>query len=320
MSGRDRPVEIGVGFWNMQGGYTFPGSGPERYRSARDEVRLAEDLGFDAVWAAEHHHCSDGYCPSPLLTLAGWATATTTVKLAVGVLVLPLHPAERVAAAATAIESLAPGRLRLAFGVGYRPVEFAAAGRRSSDRGRLLDAGLAELTTRWPAKPTGSELWIGGASTAAVRRVREVGGGLLVSETVGVEQIRTLAAELAQTPAPSAAPAARLGAVREVWVDTDRHALDDARRRLREMWRQYSFHWAPATPEGRTRRDRLVEKYAATAIIGTPDEVVSRLVTLLDAGVDTLALRARFDGADSNAVRACLELLAKDVAPAVRAR
>ena len=48
---------------------TLPGSGQnlaDLYRDHLEEAVLAEELGFDCVWASEHHFSPDAWSPSPL--------------------------------------------------------------------------------------------------------------------------------------------------------------------------------------------------------------------------------------------------------------
>src|SRR5215469_14570117 len=62
-----------------------------------DSMRLAEDLGFDFVWAPEHHSADYGFCSSPMLVLAALASVTQRIRLGTGVLVLPLNHPVRIA-------------------------------------------------------------------------------------------------------------------------------------------------------------------------------------------------------------------------------
>jgi len=53
--------------------FEHPASGKTEYRIFKeqlDTLRAAEDLGFDYIWAPEHHFTEYGFCASPMLTLA----------------------------------------------------------------------------------------------------------------------------------------------------------------------------------------------------------------------------------------------------------
>ena len=63
----------------------------------KEFARKAEDLGFDALWVAEHFLEAPGLYGtvwmSPLLCLAHAASVTTRIRLATGLLILPYyHP------------------------------------------------------------------------------------------------------------------------------------------------------------------------------------------------------------------------------------
>src|SRR2546426_8864069 len=65
----------------------------EVYQNAVTECRLADELGFDVVWLAEHHVSQYGICPS-LAPLAGAiASATRRVRIGTAVVIAPFeHP------------------------------------------------------------------------------------------------------------------------------------------------------------------------------------------------------------------------------------
>ena len=60
------------------------------YRSRVDEAELADRLGFDALFLAEHAFCRHGR-PSPAVTLANMAARTRRIRLGTAVSVLPWH-------------------------------------------------------------------------------------------------------------------------------------------------------------------------------------------------------------------------------------
>ena len=69
------------------------GADAEVYRNEADLMVYAEDLGFDAVWMAEHHF--HGYCitPDPLLLATHVAARTKRIRIGTAANVLPLsHP------------------------------------------------------------------------------------------------------------------------------------------------------------------------------------------------------------------------------------
>src|ERR1700759_1420916 len=76
------------------------GQGPEREvcDAILREARLAEQLGFDAIWLAEHHFdATFSTLPSPNLVMAAISQVTERVKLGCGINVLPFHNPLRIA-------------------------------------------------------------------------------------------------------------------------------------------------------------------------------------------------------------------------------
>ncbi len=66
-------------------------------REQLDSMRAAEDMGFDSIWAPEHHSNEYGFYASPMLTLAAIASVTKRIRLGSGVVVLPFNDPIRVA-------------------------------------------------------------------------------------------------------------------------------------------------------------------------------------------------------------------------------
>src|SRR5260370_14734360 len=75
---------------------TLPGrsqSLADLYRDHLEEAVLAEELGFDNVWASEHHFSPDQWNPSPFTFLAAVAARTSPIRPGTYVLLLPpRHP------------------------------------------------------------------------------------------------------------------------------------------------------------------------------------------------------------------------------------
>jgi alkanesulfonate monooxygenase SsuD/methylene tetrahydromethanopterin reductase-like flavin-dependent oxidoreductase (luciferase family) len=165
------PLEFGLGFYSMQSTYMRPATHTALYQEAAREARLAEDLGFDVFWMGEHHHAYDGYCPSLIPAATFLAASTRRIRLATGVLLLPHHGAERIAEATAAFQSVAPGRLRLAMGIGYWRDEFEAQGLTPGRAARLLDEAFGRFTVGDLRHRVGAtEIWSGQNSDAGIRR------------------------------------------------------------------------------------------------------------------------------------------------------
>ena len=54
------------------------------YQEAVEQIQYAEELGFDAVWLAEHHFTRFGIIPSAIPFATYVAAHTRTIRLAPG--------------------------------------------------------------------------------------------------------------------------------------------------------------------------------------------------------------------------------------------
>jgi alkanesulfonate monooxygenase SsuD/methylene tetrahydromethanopterin reductase-like flavin-dependent oxidoreductase (luciferase family) len=84
------------------------------YRNALEQARLADELGFDTIWAVEHHFLEEySHCSAPELFLTAVAMQTTRIRVGHGAVVcVPQmnHPI-RVAERAAVLDVLSGGRL-----------------------------------------------------------------------------------------------------------------------------------------------------------------------------------------------------------------
>jgi alkanesulfonate monooxygenase SsuD/methylene tetrahydromethanopterin reductase-like flavin-dependent oxidoreductase (luciferase family) len=94
------------------------------YAEMVEHVKLAEAIGFEIAWFAEHHFSNYCLCPSPLAMLAYMAAQTKRIKLAPGVIVAPLYEPVRLLEDIAVVDTLSDGRLVLGFGSGYQEYEF----------------------------------------------------------------------------------------------------------------------------------------------------------------------------------------------------
>jgi alkanesulfonate monooxygenase SsuD/methylene tetrahydromethanopterin reductase-like flavin-dependent oxidoreductase (luciferase family) len=109
----------------------FPAEGVDDHRvllEALEDIKLADQLGFDSVWLAEHHFSRYGILGNPLLVGAAVAQTTRRIQIGTAVVVLPFHNPLRLAEDAAALDIISGGRFELGVGRGYQPKEFSGFG------------------------------------------------------------------------------------------------------------------------------------------------------------------------------------------------
>jgi alkanesulfonate monooxygenase SsuD/methylene tetrahydromethanopterin reductase-like flavin-dependent oxidoreductase (luciferase family) len=117
------------------------------YNETLENMVLAEKLGFETYWVAEHHFHEYGIIPNAAVFLAAASQRTSTIGLGVAVSVLPFRNAILTAEDYAMVDTLSGGRLRLGVGSGYLKHEFHGF-RLTGDRKReRFDAGLEALET-----------------------------------------------------------------------------------------------------------------------------------------------------------------------------
>jgi len=169
-----------------------PASPRDLYAAALDMCAWADEKGFSTVGLSEHHGSEDGFLPSPLVMAAAVAGRTRRIPISVSALLVPLHDPVRLVEDLAVLDLLSGGRVSVILGMGYRPEEYAAFGKRFEDRGRLFDEGLAVLlrglreqlverdgkrlpVTPAPATRPHPVLMLGGSTLRAARRAARFG-------------------------------------------------------------------------------------------------------------------------------------------------
>lgn len=117
---------------------------------------LAEPLGFDSIWALEHHFTGYAMSPSPTHLLAYYAGRTKRVTLGTAVIVLPWHDPVRVAEEIALIDIYSGGRCLFGFGRGAASVEYAGmrismeeARARFVEGARIVIEALTQESFEW---------------------------------------------------------------------------------------------------------------------------------------------------------------------------
>jgi len=85
---------------------------------------LAEPLGYDSLFALEHHFTGYAMSPSPLQFLSYYAGRTKRIHLGTGVIVIPWHDPIRIAEQIALLDVMCGGRCIFGFGRGAARVEY----------------------------------------------------------------------------------------------------------------------------------------------------------------------------------------------------
>ncbi|WP_103729070.1 LLM class flavin-dependent oxidoreductase [Novosphingobium sp. HII-3] len=112
------------------------------YRAAIDMAAFADAIGADQIGLMQHHGSDDGYLPQPFVLAGGMAAVTRRIRFLLGAVILPLHDPVELAEQMAVVDNLSNGRLKVIFGAGYVPHEFAMFRKSLKDRAKLMDEGL----------------------------------------------------------------------------------------------------------------------------------------------------------------------------------
>jgi alkanesulfonate monooxygenase SsuD/methylene tetrahydromethanopterin reductase-like flavin-dependent oxidoreductase (luciferase family) len=130
------------------------GSSPrDAYRGAVAEAELAERVGLESFWIAEHHFSAYGIAPDPAVLLAAIAARTRRLRLGTATAVLPFDHPLRAAETYALLDQLSGGRLEFGAGSGYLDYEFAGFGIDASERRARFDEALAIIRRAWGGGP-----------------------------------------------------------------------------------------------------------------------------------------------------------------------
>ncbi|MGH7041525.1 MAG: LLM class F420-dependent oxidoreductase [Acetobacteraceae bacterium] len=219
-----------------------------RYNDPKQAIALmqaAEAAGFESAWTVEHIVIPEGYqsaypysptgklpgsesglvLPDPLIWMAYVAAATSRIKLATGIIILPEHNPVLCAKQVATLDHLCGGRVILGIGVGWLKEEFDALGVPFEPRGRMTDEYIAAMRELWTSdaptfhgefvhfekahmRPRPAQgpvpIVIGGHTKAAARRAGRIGDGFFPargSTPELVELVRQTARDCGRDPA-----------------------------------------------------------------------------------------------------------------------
>ncbi len=278
-------------------GMSLPHRSPDSVPEAavRQVAQRAEALGFQDLWVTNNTIDADGGCFDSLTVLTYAAALTTTIRLGVSVLVLPIYHPIHVAHQVATLDHLSNGRAILGVGIG-REDEYALfqvptarrvrrftesielmkalwAGPHVTYRGEIFQAEDATLGTR-PVQQPHPPIWVGSHHPAAVRRAAAIsdgwmGAGGSSSASFG-EAVPLLHAALEEADRdPATFPISK-----RVFMSVHENA--DVAREEVHRWFSDVYHRPALTEQG--------------GVFGTPEQVREQLEELAAMGATHLLL------------------------------
>ena len=340
-------MKFGIGYYSLQSPPHNRRPHIELYTEMLEEIKTADQMGFDSAWLTEHHFLGDGYCPSLLLVAAAIGAVTKNIRIGTGVLLLPLHDPVRVAEDAAVADLISEGRIILGLGLGYRQEEFDGFGRSLKERRGRMEEGIEIIQKSWADEPFSIDgryykldnvnvtpkpvqkpipIWIGAFTEPAIRRAARIGATLYVP-AIGVIPIvkylfdmhADLLKEYGRDPADVEKPL-----VREMYI-SDKNA-DDTWEIIKEhvtyTAKGYASWGSMVDTQGNLLSDPddpvLYDLARAQAIIGTPEECIDAITEYKEElSIDNLVCRFKFPGVSHEEAMRSMKLFVDKVLPKI---
>ena len=107
---------------------------PQLYEQVIQSGELAERLGFDTFFCAEHHFHEYGVVPDPAVMLSALAVRTKKIRLGTAISILTFHDPRRIAETYSMLDMMSGGRLVFGVGSGYLAHEFVGYGKEPKEK------------------------------------------------------------------------------------------------------------------------------------------------------------------------------------------
>src|SRR5204863_2341999 len=121
-------MRFGIGMYSTQRPPDSVRTHRQLYGDMVREALLAEEVGLDSFWIAEHHFAPDGYAAAVIPICAAVLGATRRLTAGTSIAIASFYNPIRLAEDAIALDLLSGGRFVLGLGSAYRPEEFAGMG------------------------------------------------------------------------------------------------------------------------------------------------------------------------------------------------
>ena len=323
------------------------------YSDLIEQAVVGEELGYKAIWLAEHHFTRYGLGASSLVLASNIAARTECIRLGTAVLIPPLHHPVRLAEDTATLDVLSNGRLDIGFGRGAAASEYVNFGvdhaesqaryretiemmeslwtvRDYSFAGDYYTASNLNLVPQPLQKPHPPVYVAATRSAESLDFVASSGRKLIIGVVLNTTDAVDLLARYLDISNQAGNPAspADVPVFRYFYVaESEEQAHRDAREALN--WTLDINTWRTEFPVGSEVYQRLDDyrrtrtKFPPTyeylaenrAFIGTPDQCAAKIQGLYDAGVRYFGCNFAFGGLPQAKQLKSMELFANEVMP-----
>jgi alkanesulfonate monooxygenase SsuD/methylene tetrahydromethanopterin reductase-like flavin-dependent oxidoreductase (luciferase family) len=327
------------------------------YDSDVEQMLAAEALGYASVWIAEHHFNDYGLCPAPTVLASYVAARTTTLRVGMGVSLLPLHHPVDLAEQLAVLDVVSGGRLDVGIGRGGTLQDYQTFQSDRDDSRARVEEGIAMMQRCWsgapfdfagrfhtaerlhvrprPVQRPHPPLYIAANSEDSVISAARLGLPALSSFFVPVPELQRRHGVYREASRAAGRPEAEIDALeRQGWGMRVVHVAptrEDALRATEGPFMGYQRKMAvlrsdatggtvPGSFDRSLLRLRTFPEYLADgwALIGTPGEVRDGLQRYLDAtGYQHVLLLMALPGIPTDLALRSMRLFAAEVAPAM---
>ena len=301
---------------------------PQLYSQVMYQCALAEALGYDTFFCAEHHFHEYGVVPDPAVMLSALAQRTRRIRLGTAISILTFHDPRRVAETYSMVDLMSGGRLVFGVGSGYLTHEFAGYGIDPQEKRERFNTALDSVKRLMAGETVGKAVL---NVLPHERRVPPIYVAILARE--GAYHVGKQGNRIFTVPYASCKDFADIGTM----LSEFRRGRAEAGLAADDDDHVFTLHTyvAATDAEAKAHAKEAYDLYVDTrlyakkhvyediivngiCLFGSVDTVARKLVQLHAMGIRHVATMHNFGALDPSLVARSMVLLAREVMPQVR--
>ena len=314
---------------------------PQMIQESVEQVRLANQAGFDLICTGQHYMASPYQMSASLPLLARLAAESGSMEVAATVILVPLHNPVELAESVATMDSICNGKFIFGVGLGYRDEEYLAFGVKKGERVERLTESMEIMKLLWtekevefdgkyfqvphifpathPVQKPYPPIWVAANNPRAIKRAARWGYPWLINPHATVEMVSTQLSDYKSTlEASGHTLPPTLPMMRELYVTEDsQRALQESEPFLGPKYEAYAA-WGQdkALPGEESFNIPYKDLSKDRFLLGSPEQIVDEIQKYQDRlGVDYLIFRMQWPGMAQKQVLRQIQLIGDKVIP-----